>query len=430
MRLKMRERTKGEFLAALRKELSTIPGMVIIIGQPLSHRIDHMLSGTRANIAVKLFGDDLYQLRASAEEIRKVVAKVRGAVDVSVEQQVDIPQLFISFDRERIARYGLRTGELAEVIETAFAGEKVSQVLDGQRTYDVVVRYRDDQRASMEAIGNTLIDTPAGAKVPLKMLATVRQDLGPNVIMRDNVQRRIVVMANVGDRDLRGIIDDIRAGIEREVKLPQGYYVVYGGQFESESEASRTISFLGLFVIAGIFLLLFLAFRSVRTALLIMVNLPLALIGGVVGDLARRRHPERRLAGGLHHPLRHRNPQRHHDGLALRVPPGARGSLARGGGGAWLTRATLAHPDDRALRRARPHPARPCRRQAGQRDPGADGRGHPRRAALLDGAQHAGRARALHALREAQWQERRQPGRGTTRAGGGDGLTVRPASGI
>jgi CzcA family heavy metal efflux pump len=282
VRLKMRDRTKGEFLAALRKELSTIPGMVIIIGQPLSHRIDHMLSGTRANIAVKLFGDDLTQLRASAEEIRKVVARVRGAVDVSVEQQVDIPQLFISFDRERIARYGLRSGELAEVIETAFAGEKVSQVLDGQRTYDVVVRYRDDQRASMEAIGNALIDTPAGAKIPLKMLATVRQDLGPNVIMRDNVQRRIVVMANVGDRDLRGIIDDIRAGIEREVKLPQGYYVVYGGQFESESEASRTISFLGLFVIAGIFLLLFLAFRSVRTALLIMVNLPLALIGGVV----------------------------------------------------------------------------------------------------------------------------------------------------
>jgi CzcA family heavy metal efflux pump len=281
VRLKMQGRNKGELLAALRKELSTIPGMVIIIGQPLSHRIDHMLSGTRANIAIKLFGDDLYQLRASAEEIRKVVARVKGAVDISVEQQVDIPQLFITFDRDKIARYGLHTGELAEVIETAFAGEKVSQVLDGQRTYDVVVRYRDDQRASMEAIGNTLIDTPAGAKVPLKMLATVRQDLGPNVIMRDNVQRRIVVMANVGDRDLRGIIDDIRAGIEREVKLPQGYYVVYGGQFESESEASRTISLLGLFVIAGIFLLLFLAFRSVRTALLIMVNLPLALIGGV-----------------------------------------------------------------------------------------------------------------------------------------------------
>ncbi len=146
----------------------------------------------------------------------------------------------------------------------------------------MVVRYRDDQRADPEAIGNTLIDTPSGAKVPLKMLAAVHEDLGPNVITRENVQRKIVVMANVGDRDLRSVIDDIRAGIEREVKLPQGYYVVYGGQFESESDASRTLSFLGLFVIAGIFLLLFLAFRSVRTALLIMVNLPLALIGGVV----------------------------------------------------------------------------------------------------------------------------------------------------
>ncbi|MHB8873248.1 MAG: efflux RND transporter permease subunit, partial [Myxococcaceae bacterium] len=282
VRLKMGDRSKGELLAALRDELSAIPGMVIVIGQPLSHRIDHMLSGTRANIAIKLFGDDLYQLRSSAEEIRKVMAGVDGAVDVSVEQQVDIPQLLITFDRERISRYGLRTGDLAEVIETAFAGEKVSQVLDGQRTYDVVVRYRDDQRADPEAIGNTLVDTPGGAKVPLKMLAAVREDLGPNVITRENVQRKIVVMANVGGRDLRGVIDDIREGIEREVKLPQGYYVVYGGQFESESDASRTISFLGLFVVAGIFLLLFLAFRSVRTTLLIMVNLPLALIGGVI----------------------------------------------------------------------------------------------------------------------------------------------------
>lgn len=282
VRLKMGKRSKGDLLAAIRKELATIPGMVIIIGQPLSHRIDHMLSGTRANIAIKLFGDDLYQLRSSAEEIRKVVANVEGAVDVSVEQQVDVPQLLISFDRERIAQYGVRSGELAEVIEAVFAGEKVSQVLDGQRTYDLVVRYRDDQRANPEAIGNTLIDTPVGVKVPLKMLASIREDVGPNVISRENVQRKIVIMANVGERDLRGVINDIRAGVERDVKLPQGYYVVYGGQFESESDATRTITLLGAFVVAGIFLLLFLAFRKVRTALLIMVNLPFALIGGIV----------------------------------------------------------------------------------------------------------------------------------------------------
>ena len=282
VRMKVGGRSKGDLLAAIRKELSTIPGMVIIIGQPLSHRIDHMLSGTRASIAIKLFGDDLYQLRASAEEIRKVVATVDGAVDVSVEQQVDIPQLFISFDRDRMSRYGARAGELAEVIEAVFAGAKISKVLDGQRTYDVIVRYRDDQRADPEAIGNTLIDTPVGVKVPLGMLANIREDVGPNMISRENVQRKIVIMANLGDRDLRSVVDDIRTGIEREVTLPQGYYVVYGGQFESESGATRTIALLGVVVIAGIFLLLFLAFHTVRTALLIMVNLPLALIGGVV----------------------------------------------------------------------------------------------------------------------------------------------------
>ncbi|MDP1830089.1 MAG: efflux RND transporter permease subunit [Archangium sp.] len=282
VRLSMKERSKGEFLAALRQELTSLPGLVVIIGQPLSHRIDHMLSGTRANIAIKLFGDDLSQLRTSAEEIRKVMARVDGAVDVSVEQQVDIPQLQIKFDRERIARYGLQAGALAEIVETAFAGNKVASVLDNQRTYAVVVRFPDSARADAQAIGDTLIDTPVGAKVPLKMLADIREDSGPNMITRENAQRKIVVMANVGDRDLRSVVDDIRRGIEGEVKLPQGYYVVYGGQFESESDASRTIFFLGFFVVAGIFLLLFLAFREVRTALLVMVNLPLALIGGVI----------------------------------------------------------------------------------------------------------------------------------------------------
>ncbi len=282
VRLVMRERGKAEFLGALRKEFASLPGMVIVIGQPLSHRIDHMLSGTRANIAIKLFGDDLSQLRTSAEDIRKVMVKVDGAVDVSVEQQVDIPQLQIKFDRDRIARYGLRSGALAEIVETAFAGNKVTNVLDNQRTYAVVVRFPDSARADPESIGNTLIDTPVGTKVPLKMLASIREDTGPNMITRENAQRKIVVMANVGGRDLRSVINDLRAGIEREVKLPQGYYVVYGGQFESESDATRTITFLGVFVVAGIFLLLFLAFRSVRTALLVMVNLPLALIGGVI----------------------------------------------------------------------------------------------------------------------------------------------------
>jgi len=282
VRLETGERSKEEFLTALRKELAGVPGMVVTIGQPISHRIDHMLSGTRANVAIKLFGDDLYQLRTSAEDIRKVMAEVDGVVDLSVERQVDIPQLAISVDREAIARYGLRSGVLTETVETAYAGRKVTQILENQRTYGVLVRYRDDQRADLEAIRNTVIDTPAGPKVPLKMLAHIREDTGPNTISRENVQRKIVIMANVSGRDLRGVIDDIREGIESQVALPHGYYVVYGGQFESEQEATRTISFLGFFVVAGIFLLLFLAFRSIKSALLVMVNLPLALIGGVV----------------------------------------------------------------------------------------------------------------------------------------------------
>jgi Cu/Ag efflux pump CusA len=281
-RFELKERSKDEFLKALRADLAAIPGMVIQIGGPLSHRIDHMLSGTRANIAVKLFGDDISQLRSTAEEIRRAMEKVEGIADLSVEQQVDIPQLTIAFDRDRIARYGLRAGQLAETIEAAYAGRKVTQVLESQRTYDVVIRYEDSHRESVEAVRATLVDTPSGAKVPLGALATIRQDAGPNVVMRENAQRRIVVMANIGGRDLGSVVADIRSAVARDVKLPSGYYVVYGGQFESEGEATRTIGLLSLFVVAGIFLLLFLAFRSARTALLVMVNLPLALIGGVV----------------------------------------------------------------------------------------------------------------------------------------------------
>ncbi len=282
VRLRPTARGKEAFLTELRTRLTTVPGVVCTIGGPIAHRIDHMLSGTRASIAIKVFGDDLTQLRASATQIQQVMAKIEGVVDLSLEQQVDIPQLAITFDREAIARYGLRAGALAEAIETAYAGHKVTQVLENQRTYDVILRYGDDARADVEAIRNTVVDTPSGAKVPLRMLATIRDDVGPNTIARENVQRKAVVSANVSGRDLGSVIDDIRAAIAAQVTLPAGYYVVFGGQFESEREASRTIGLLGGFVIAGIFLLLFLSFRSVRNALLIMVNLPLALIGGVV----------------------------------------------------------------------------------------------------------------------------------------------------
>ena len=286
VRLRATARPKEEFLAELRGQLAQIPGVVTTIGGPIAHRIDHMLSGTRAGIAIKIFGDDLASLRAAAQQVEAVMKQIDGVVDLSIEQQAEVPQLAIVFDREAIARYGLRAGELAELVETAYAGAKVSRVLEGQRTYDLVVRYPDDQRADPAAIRDTVFDTPSGARVPLKMLAAIRDDLGPNLIMRENVQRRIVVSANTSGRDLRGVIDDIRAGIERGVKLPAGYHVEYGGQFESEQAASRTILWLGLAVVAGIFVVLFLAFGSLRNAVLIMVNLPLALIGGVVAVFA------------------------------------------------------------------------------------------------------------------------------------------------
>lgn len=282
VRLTSTDRSKEAFLDELRQKLTQVPGVVCTIGGPIAHRIDHMLSGTRASIAIKVFGDDLAQLRAVATQIETAMKPIEGIVDLSLEQQVDVPQLTIKIDREAIARYGLRAGELAESIETAFAGSKVTQVLEQQRTYDVIVRYRDDARADLEAIKNTVVDTPSGAKLPLRMLATIRDDVGPNTISRENVQRKIVVSANTSGRDLGSVISDIQAAIAKGVELPQGYYLVYGGQFESERAASRTIGVIGVGVVIGIFVLLFMAFRSWRNALLIMVNLPLALIGGLV----------------------------------------------------------------------------------------------------------------------------------------------------
>jgi CzcA family heavy metal efflux pump len=279
-------RSKEALLAALRSDLAGIPGMNIVIGQPISHRIDHMLSGTRANIAVKLFGHDLYELRRIAGLIEAEVEKVPGAVDIGVEQQADIPFLKIRFDRAAIARHGLRVEEVAEVIRTAFFGTRVSRVLEGGASFDLVVRFDERAKADIDAIRATLVTTADGAQLPLHALAEIRYDLGPNTISRENVQRKIVVMANVAGRDLSGVVEDIRRGIERNVELPRGYHVEYGGQFESAESATRTLSILGTVVIVGMFLLLYIAFHSARDALLVMVNLPLALIGGVVGVFA------------------------------------------------------------------------------------------------------------------------------------------------
>jgi len=278
--LQMKDRDKEEFLQALRREFTRIPGMNIIIGQPISHRIDHMLSGTRANIAVKVFGDDLYELRRTAEQIRQAMQDVPGVVDLAVEQQSDIPILSIKFDRQAIARYGLRIHSVAEAVKTAFAGQVVSRVLEGQATFDLVVRYDRSALEELETARGLLITTPSGAQVPLHALASVQRTRGPNTISRENVQRKIVVMCNVAGGDLTGVVETIRERIERSVSLPPGYHVEYGGQFESAEQASRTLLILGLAVVAGIFLILFVAFHSARDAALIMLNLPLALIGG------------------------------------------------------------------------------------------------------------------------------------------------------
>ncbi len=284
--LKEDGRRHTEVMQEVREHLARIPGVEAEVGQPISHRIDHLLSGTRAQIAIKVFGPDLATLRTKAGEVRAAMENVPGVVDLLVEPQVGVPQVQVNLNRRAAAAVGLSAEDVAETVELAFAGEVVSQVLEEQKTFNVIVRFDDSARQSVETISRTFIDTPSGAKVPLAQVAEVRSDQGPNTINRENVQRRIIVQANVSGRDLGSVITDVRAAINRNVSLPQGYYIQYGGQFEAQEKASRQITLLSLVAIAGIFLLLYLAFRStgsaVRSALLVMANLPLALIGGVV----------------------------------------------------------------------------------------------------------------------------------------------------
>jgi CzcA family heavy metal efflux pump len=284
--LLMGERSKQQLLATLRDEFSAIAGANVVIGQPISHRIDHMLSGTRANIAIKLFGPDLYELRRLGQQIEAEVRQVPGAVDVQLEQQQEIPFVTIAFDRDAIARYGLTIGTVGRVIETAFRGTAVSRILEGDASFDLVLRFPDDVRESIERMRALQVGTPSGARVPLSALASVERSRGPNQIGRENVQRRIITMANVADRDLGSVVADARARIEANVALPVGYHIEYGGQLESAAAAARTLMLLGSVVIAGMFLLLYLAFDTARDALLVMLNLPLALLGGVAGVYA------------------------------------------------------------------------------------------------------------------------------------------------
>ena len=279
---KQLDRPQAAIMEEVRQNLSQIPGITSEVGQPMSHRMDHLLSGTRAQIAIKLFGPDLVTLRNKAEDIRKVLGTVPGVIDLMVEPQVGVPQLQINMDRKQAAAVGIRAGDLAGTVDTAFNGEAVSQVLENQRTFDLVVRFNDAARKSAESIASTLIDTPTGAKVPISQVASVQVDQGPNTINRENVQRRIIIQSNVAGRDLGSVINEIRQKIGHGVALPEGYFVQYGGQFEAQEEAARKIALMSVVAIAGIFLLLYLALHSGRLALLVMANLPLALIGGVI----------------------------------------------------------------------------------------------------------------------------------------------------
>ncbi len=281
VRFELQDRNKEAFLEDLRNSLAAIPGTNITIGQPIGHRIDHMLSGTRANIAVKIFGPDLYQLRSLAEAVRMQMEGVVGVVDLAVEQQVDVPQVRIKPRRHAMATYGVSVEDLAESIDIAFNGEVASQILEGQENYNLVVRFNEENRGHIERIQNALFDTPVGAKVPLRQLADVVYEKGPNAISRENVQRKIVVQANVSERDLRSVVEDIRSRLGQNIAFPQGYYVEYGGQFESEESATRILMLLSIVSVLAIFLILYMEFGSFRPTLFIMVNLPLSLIGGI-----------------------------------------------------------------------------------------------------------------------------------------------------
>lgn len=282
VRIDLSHHNKEELLDELRNNLTLVPGTFIAIGQPISHRIDHMLSGTRANIAVKIFGTDLYELRQFAEQVKTQMENVDGIVDLSVDQQTDIPQVRIRANREKMALVGLRVADLDELIDIAFLGIKASQIFESNSRHDLVVRYAPEYRKDLNAIRNSLIDTPNGGKVPLEMVADIIVDKGPNYISRENVQRKIVVQANVSGRDLLGVVDEIKFNINNNVDLPRGYYIEYGGQFESAQEASRTVAILSLLSIIAILIVLYMEFGNFRQAILVMVNLPLALIGGIV----------------------------------------------------------------------------------------------------------------------------------------------------
>jgi HME family heavy-metal exporter len=279
-------RPRTEVVADIRRQLKNLAGVSVSIGQPISHRLDHLLSGVRAQVAIKIYGEDLAELRSIAGAVKDVVEKVPGAVDVQVERQVLVPQLTIKLNRAALQRYGMQTGEVARDLEVLYGGKVVSQMLDGQKTFDLVLRAVPEDRENLENIRKTQIHTPEGALIPLESIAHIEYEKGINAVSHENGQRRIVVSCNVQGRDLGGTVADIQRAIGEQMRgeqalLPQGYFLEYGGQFEAQKEASRRIAILSVFAFLGIFVVLFSHFRSWRIVLQIMLNIPLALVGAV-----------------------------------------------------------------------------------------------------------------------------------------------------
>ncbi|MBQ8192425.1 MAG: efflux RND transporter permease subunit, partial [Bacteroidaceae bacterium] len=277
----LKDRPRSEVVAEVREKLNTLVGANIEIGQPISHRIDAMLSGTRANVAIKLFGDDLNLMYTLGNEIKEKIQGIEGIADLNVEQQIERPQLLIRPRREMLARYGIALPHFAEYVRACLGGEVVSQVFEKGKSFDITVRVRHDMQDEAEKIGNLCISTAEGLQLPLNHVAEIVSAMGPNTISRENVKRKIVISANIADRDLRSVVNDIQETIDEEIKLPEGYHVEYGGQFESEQAASRTLLLTSFISIVVIFLLLYNEFKSVKESAIILINLPLALIGGV-----------------------------------------------------------------------------------------------------------------------------------------------------
>ena len=277
----LKDRSHAELLDEVREKLSTISGANIEIGQPISHRIDAMLSGTQASIAIKLFGDNLNEMFVIGNRIKSAISGVEGIADLNVEQQIERPELKITPKRDMLARYGISLPAFAEFVTVNMAGETVSQVYEEGKTFNLVVRASEDNRGSMEHIRDLMIDDANGNKIPLSYVADVESSMGPNTINRENVKRKVVISANTRGRDLRSVVNDIQDIVDAEIVLPEGYHIEYGGQFESEQAASRTLLLTSLMSIVVIFLLLYMEFKNARQSGIVLLNLPLALIGGV-----------------------------------------------------------------------------------------------------------------------------------------------------